>query len=314
MIDSTGVFDATDASSDAEWWTIMDSIGEDLGHFQQLGEDHGALFVDEGTTLLVTFESTEEIRARGGSQMPMGFEIARGKGWSHLCIIARSPDWYRDPAIWGYFDRLVDDAFFEDFDRVVFYGAGPAGYAAAAYSVAAPEARVLLVAPHATLRPDLAGWDGRYPQARRLDFTTRYGFAPDMTEGAGEVWLLHDPLRPLDAMHAALFARPHVHRLRLRHLGPQGNAELLRMGLLRPLIEAACEGELSESLIFGLWRRRRRMLTWFARLLSRTEATGRPQLTTIAARHALAVQDHPRLRRILARAEAELARTARPGA
>ena len=46
--------------------------------------------------------------------------------------------WFRDNRVYGYFDRLIADGFFEDFDTVIFYGAGSCGYAAAAFSVAAP--------------------------------------------------------------------------------------------------------------------------------------------------------------------------------
>lgn len=58
----------------------------------------------------------------------------------------------------------------EDFDRVVFYGAGAAGYAAAAYSITAPQAELVLIAPRATLDPGLAGWDERHRIARRINF------------------------------------------------------------------------------------------------------------------------------------------------
>jgi hypothetical protein len=210
---------AAGAVSDADWWARIDAIGEELGYFQPLGARHAAFFLDDGPVLLVTFETAERIRADDDSQMPLGFRIARGQGWSHLCLIAKGPTWYRDPAVWAYFDRLVDDAFFEDFERVVFYGAGMGGYAAAAFSVAAPGATVLAMAPQATLAPDLAGWDPRFMRHRRLDFSSRYGFAPDMTEGASAVYVVYDPARLQDAMHAALFNRPRVTRLPARQLG-----------------------------------------------------------------------------------------------
>ena len=118
--------------------------------------------------------------------MPLGAEHRAAGGWSHLCLIAEGDTWFRDPAVYAYFDRLVDDAFFEDFDHVLFYGAGMAGYAACAYSVAAPGAQVLALNPRATLDPAAGRWDDRDRAARRLDFTSRYGYAPDMLEGAAQ--------------------------------------------------------------------------------------------------------------------------------
>ena len=173
-------------------------------YLERVGARHWAFFAEDRPNLLVTFERAETIRARD-DQLPAAYAMAKARGWSLLTLMAEGETWWRDRAVWGYFDRLVDDAFFDDFDQVLFHGAGAAGYAACAYAVTAPGARVLAVAPRATLDPEVAGWDRRHMAARRFDFTSRYGYAPDMTEGAAHVWLVHDPLNPLDAMHAALF-------------------------------------------------------------------------------------------------------------
>ncbi|PQO24512.1 phosphoadenosine phosphosulfate reductase [Rhodobacteraceae bacterium WD3A24] len=306
MAETPFTFDASDAQTPEEWLLRMDEIGEELGYFEPLGETHAALFIDDAPTLLVTFETVESIRNDSPEQLPLGARIARGKGWSHLCVMASQQSWYRDPSVWGYFDRLVDDAFFEDFDRVVFYGAGMGGYAAAAFSVSAPGATVLALAPQATLTPDLAGWDQRFAGFRRLDFTSRYGFAPDMTEGAGDVFILHDPTRSYDAMHAALFHRPYVRRLRCPHLGANIEAEFAKMGILEDLIRAACEGRLEPGEFHRLYRARRRHAPYLIRLAGRAQAAGRAGLTRMACRRALEMQDHPRLRRMLAWAESEL--------
>ena len=65
--------------------------------------------------------------------------------------------WFRYPKVHAYFNRLVDDGFFDDLDKVVFYGAGPCGYAAATFSVAAPGATVVAIQPQATLDPRVTG-------------------------------------------------------------------------------------------------------------------------------------------------------------
>ena len=67
--------------------------------------------------------------------------MVREHRWSHMALISDSDTWFRDPAVYGWFDRLVDEGFFDEFDRVLFYGAGPCGYAAAAFSVSAPGAQ-----------------------------------------------------------------------------------------------------------------------------------------------------------------------------
>lgn len=238
--------------------------------------------------------------------MPLGYRVAQAHGWSHLCVIAEAEKWYRDRAVYGFFDRLVDDAFFEDFDRVVFYGAGMGGYAAAAYSVTAPGAQVVAIQPQATLDPEVTEWDPRFAQMRRLDFTDRYGYAPDMTEGAGEVMVAYDPQRNLDAMHAALFTRPQTTKLRCRNLGPNVELELARMGILDEMLTLACQGRLDAAAFNRLYRARRGHQPYLIRMLARLDPAQRPCLAALWCRAALQRQEHPRLRRTLERAQAIL--------
>ena len=123
MIDNATTPDAGAAKTRDEWFAAIEEIGEDLGYFEPLGRDHSAVFHDDGPVLLVSFETVAQVRGAREGQMPWGVTLARNFGWSALTILAEGDTWYRDPAVYGYFDRLVDDAFFEDFDRVVFYGA-----------------------------------------------------------------------------------------------------------------------------------------------------------------------------------------------
>jgi len=308
MQENLEALDATDAATRDEWFARIDAIGEELGYFQNLGPRHAAFFVDDSpATLIVTFETVDSIRTGSPGQMPFGYTVAREQGWSHLCLIAEGETWYRDPIVWGYFDRLVDDAFFEDFDRVVFFGADMGGYAAAAYSVAAPGATVICLQPQATLDPRVTEWDSRFARHRRLDFTSRYGFAPDMVEGAAQVFILYDPERGQDAMHSALFTRPHVTRLRCRHIGARMQLELTRMKVLPDLLLHAGRGELDAATFHRLFRNRRHHLAYLLRLLARLEARERHGLTTLLARWALRRQEHPRLRLMQEKAEACLA-------
>lgn len=302
------IYDAGEAGSDSDWLAIMDEIGEEAGYFERLGSQHSAFFSDQGPVLLVSFETLRGVRDAGGGQMPLGYQIAAPRGWSSLTIIADEGSWYRDKAVYGFFDRLVDDAFFEDFDRVVFYGAGMGGYGAAAFSVVAPGATVLALAPQASLDTDVAEWDRRFLTARRRDFTSRYGFAPDMIDGAGKVFLLYDPLNQIDAVHVAMFRGSHVTKLRARHIGRDPQAELARMKVLRPLIDAACTGTLSAHRFARLWRARQTHPQYLGRLVGRVQQANRPKRLVRALRAALAKLDHPQLRAALTRAEEALSR------
>ncbi|MCB2110722.1 MAG: phosphoadenosine phosphosulfate reductase [Defluviimonas sp.] len=299
--------------SDADWAARIERIGNEAGYYQRLGVDHAAFYFDNGPTLLVTFETRAAIRAHQPGQLPMGYDLARSRSWSHLCIIAETDSFYRDETVYRYFDRLVDDAFFEDFESVVFYGAGMCGYAAAAFSVTAPGATVVLVQPRATLDPRVAGWDPRFLEKRRLCFTDRYGFAPDMIEGAGPVFVLYDPELTLDSMHASLFARPFVKLIRCRFLGRDIGRALEEMRILSSLLAAATTGTFDERLFAIFYRGRRNYEPYLSRVLARLDADGRAELSAILCRSVSGRLALPKFRNRLAELETVMARTRQNG-
>ncbi|NDV00730.1 hypothetical protein [Pseudoroseicyclus tamaricis] len=280
------------------WRAELARLGEAQGHYEPIGREHAALFSDNGRDLLITFSSFDAARSAPGA-LPFGYRLAARAGWSHLAILAEGETWYRDPRLWGYFDRICDDGFLEDFDRVLFYGAHAGGHAAAAYSLAAPGARVLAVRPVATLTPGVAGWDRRHVSARRLDFTSRYGFAPDMIEAARRAYILHDPLLGADAAHAALFRCEAALPLRARYAGAGLEATLLRLGILEPMIEEAMAGTLTQASFARLWRVRRSDPSWLRALSRRLEAPAHRRRLAALARHGVTTRDAGYYKRVL---------------
>ncbi|MDF1855601.1 phosphoadenosine phosphosulfate reductase [Pseudooceanicola sp.] len=281
---------------DTTWLREFVNIVDEHGAFQPLGKRHFAALVENGSTLLVTFESLPAIRTQGE---PLGWHMVRDSGWSHLCLACDGDTWFRDPRVFGYFDRLVDDGFLEDFETVLFYGAGPCGYAAAAFSVTAPGARVLTISPQATLDPEHALWDNRFTEMRRVSFTDRYGFAPDMTEAADQAFVIYDPTETLDAMHAALFRRKNTTALKLRRMGDAIEGDLKAMQILHRLIELAGTGRLNAASFARLARTRRSHLPYLRRLLGAIEAAGRPTLVAALCRNVVARMKAPRFARRL---------------
>ena len=180
---------------------VLARLREDLGRkgFQRpLDADHVVTYLHRGPKLLVAFETLENVIQVYSGGDPIGLDFAEDKNWSLLHITARRESWFRAPSVYEFFDELDDDGFFEDFDQVSFFGSGMGAYGACAFSVAAPGSNVLAIAPQATLDSERAGWDQRFPDAKRLQFNDRYGYAPDMVEGARRVYILFDPHRPLD--------------------------------------------------------------------------------------------------------------------
>ena len=222
--------------------------------------------MDAGTNLLVTFEDAEYIRKFNNGSAPRGFHYAQQEGWSHLAIIAKSESWFRDPAIYQYFDLLIDDGFFEDFDNVLFYGTHGGAYAAAAYSVAAPGYTVLALRPQATLDPRIAGWDTRYIAQRRHDFTHRFGYAPDMIDAVNHAYIVFDPLQRFDAMHAGMFTRSNVTALRCTGLGNRLDLALDAMEVHNDLIKGAMFNTLDLDMFNKAMRKRRDNPTYLRNL------------------------------------------------
>ena len=308
MKDINSTFDPQLADLDRDdWYEAVEELAEEDGYFEPLGNSYSAIFHEAGPRLIVTFEEFGEVHARTNRE-PRGFDMVRRNGWSHLCILSEGGRWYRDQRLYRYFDRLVDDGFFEDFDQVLFFGAGQGGYAAAAYSVAAPGSHVLAVRPVATLDPAQAGWDTRHRGDLRLCFTDRYGYAPDMLEAAAQAWIVFDPREREDAMHAALYRAPNVLALRAFGQGADIMPALDKLGILNAMIETAMEGSLDLATFGRLYRARQRQTDYLRRLLKRLESGGRLSLAARLCRGVLKTQKRPRFAKALDRIEAELSK------
>ena len=288
----------------SDWMDAIEVLSEEHGSFTPLGRSHAAAFLDAGRTLLVTFENSAEVMDLDDAT-PRGFAFARREGWSVLSFLSRGESWFRDERIYRHIDRLIDDGFFEDFDQVLFYGAQSGGYAAAAFSVAAPGARVLALRPQATLDPAVAGWDARFFAHRGQTFTDRYGYAPDMIDAAEKAYILFSPQHRLDSMHAALFTRPNAVMLRAHGLAGQLEMSLDGLGLLDDLILAAMDGSLDPAHFGRLMKKRKSSASYLRRLVTRAADSGHDKLAAKVCRIALRDGSNPWFEKQLAAIEGE---------
>lgn len=282
-----------------EWKAKLVAQAEANGMWQDLGEKHFATFIDQQATLLVTFETVQGIRALSETAQPFGFDMVKAQGWSHLCIISDGDTWFRDNRVYGMFDQLIDDGFFEDFDKVIFYGAGPCGYAAAAFSVSSPGATVIAVQPQATLDARMTEWDDRFVEMRRTSFTDRYGYAPDMLDAADQAFVLYDPYQQLDAMHATLFERSNVHRLRMPLMGSALQTRLINMNILYQTLSLAGVDKLTASAFHKLYRARRSNKNYLRNLMTYLDDQDRPYLNILLCRNVIARMGAPIFRQKL---------------
>ncbi len=277
------------------------------GFFDRIGGTHAAQFTDGADVLLVAFEQTETLlrASRGGKPIARG--VQNRTDIAQLTLLAEDETWFRAPEVYAFFDDLIDDGFFDGFERVIFYGAGAQGYAAAAYSVAAPRADVVLIQPQASLTPSIAGWDDRFPALRRTDFTSRYGYAPQMMETAARGFVIVDPAEREDFMHACLFARENVDIIRQRFLGPEAEPHLDAAGLIDKLLDLVVAGDATVAEIAQTLRPRRKLYPHMNRVLSVVEASENDWRIARVARAATTQKDHPRFAAALDTAQAALA-------
>lgn len=308
MKDQTPTLDTSFADMPrTEWLSAVASVAEEDGFFQTLGPNHFAAFAEDTSTLLVTFETMQGIHALSDLAQPLGWEMLKAHHWSHLCVGSDGDTWFRDEAVYAFFDRLVDDGFFDEFDTVIFYGAGPCAYAAAAFSVTAPGAHVVAIQPQATLDPRMTEWDPRFMPMRAADFTSRYGYAPDMLDAAASAHVLYDPREQLDAMHAALFTRSNVTKHRMRFMGDALQTDLLEMNEWANLLLAVADEGLTPLTFARLYRTRRDHYTYLRGLLSVLEAEGRDRLAARLCRNVTTRMNAPKFTKRLAEIEARLA-------
>ncbi len=287
------------------WVEQLDAVADELGYFEPLGEDHLVCFIDAGPKLFVTFEDAETIRKHYPNAEPRGFHYVREDGWSHLAIISKTESWFRDPAVYGYFDRLIDDGFFEDFDKVLFHGANAAGYAAAAYSVAAPGCTVLAIRPQATLDPRITGFDPRHTAQRKHDFSSRYGYAPDMIDATERAFIAYDPLLQMDAIHAALFTRKNMTQLRCVCMGDRLEFSLDDLDIHDDIIRGAMNDTLTVKSFATLIRARRNHVRYRRGLFTQMIRRDHPVLAANVAAYVLREGPDPFFRKKLEELEAK---------
>lgn len=300
MQDSPNAFDIPLTGLDWSSWLqrAEDVVGED-GYVERLGRRHAAIFLEEKPTLLVSFETRASVAGLSARDHPLGWSMVRALGWSHLCLLSDGETWFRDRTVYGYFDRLVDDGFFDEFEQVIFYGEGACGYAAAAFSVASPGAKVVALRPQATLDPRISEWDDRYAEMRRVAFDDRYGYAPDMLDAAEHAFVLYDPEIALDAMHAALFTRANVTRFRLRFLGSRLEKGLMDMDVLLRILAQVSSGKLNRLSLARLFRARRGHVPYLKRVLARLERENRLYLVALWSQAVMREIPGPRFRRAM---------------
>ena len=298
--------DAAGEMSFGDWQQNLANLGAEEGFFDRLGAQHSALYIERGRTLIVTFENLDHVYERGVGRLPWGHAYVRDRDWSMLGLMAHDWTWYRDAAVFDFFDNLRDTGFFSRFERVVFYGASMGAYAAAVFSAACPGADVIAISPQATLDRDIASWETRYRKGWVRDWTGRYAYAPEQVSAARRFSMFWDPHAQLDAMHASLFRSPNVARFRCRFMGHRIASLWQGLGILQPIIDGCVDGSLDKARFHALIAARKQSGRYQRELLAQVKARGKPRLAAQVCEYVLARRRAPHFRAELRAARAQI--------
>lgn len=283
-----------------EWSRVARQLAGKEGFFDEL-EEHSFLFMPRGGTLVVTFDNLDIAMTKRDDRRPWGFSFIEAQGWSMLGVMANGWTWFRHQEVVRKFEALRDSGFFEQFSRVVFYGASMGGYAAAAYAAAAPGATVFAISPQSTLDKTLVPWEMRYKKAWDRDFSGPFGDAALTSQAAGDVHIMFDPFVAPDAAHAARFTGANVTFWRCPLLGHRLGSSLQQMGILQEIARGAIAGDLTPQQFHRLLRKRHSFPRFQRELANLALERGHPRLAQRVCDYILRQRDDRFFRRLKAR-------------
>ena len=273
---------------EGSWDKIATELAGKDGWYRPGTNGHSFLYMPRSTdTLVVTFDNLDIAMTKREDRRPWGYSFIKDQGWSMLGVLAGGWTWYREQWVSDQFDQLKKDGFFKQFKRVVFYGASMGGYAACAFSSAAPGCDVVAISPQSTVDKKIVPWESRYKVVWDRDFSGKYGDAAKVSKKANRVSILYDPYEPLDAQHAARFSGKNVQHLRAPLLGHRLGSSLNQMGILSPIILGALDGSLTSEEYYKLLRTRKTSPRYQRELFNKAVDKGHKELAKSLGEHIL---------------------------
>ena len=243
-------------SFNPEWKEIASKLIGDDGFFRE-NDQHCMTYIQRSKTLCVTFDNLDIAMNKRDDRRPWGYKFIEDQDWSMLALMANGWTWFRDPWVFEQFDQLKNSGFFQQFDRVIFYGASMGGYGALVFSRACPGADVVAFTPQTILDKTVVPWETRYRVAWEYDFSGPYGDAVDAIETANRVSIFYDPYSKLDAKHISRLKGKNVIKFRAPFFGHRLGSMFAQMGILQPIVLSAINRQLDAKSFYSILRKRR---------------------------------------------------------
>lgn len=260
------------------WFGEIHTGGENEGFYTRL-RNHAVMCIRrDPARLVVTFDNLSNVNDTTPEREPWAYKFVRENRWSHLSVMARRKDWYRDPQLISHLGKLATDGFFAEFDRVILTGTSMGGFAALAFSSLAPGSTVVSFNPQTTLDEALVPWERRFRMGRARDWSLAHSDCAFEIDDVEKAFVLYDPFFEPDRRHVDRLDGDNVIRLKTWCAGHFSPVALRRAGLLKPLMQHALDDTLTPQVFYAMFRQRR-FLPWYRKALqSNLEERGHASL------------------------------------
>lgn len=229
------------------WYGEIFPAGASDGWYHKCGA-HAASFVDRGKAqLVVSFDNLSDAGYPHPDIEPWAAKFVRDSGWSHMGVYARGASWYRDADLITFLEKLRDDGFFQQFQRVAMIGTSMGGFAALTFSSLCPGTTVVALSPQSTLDNALVPWEVRFAKGRAQDWSLPYSDAAIQLDSVDRAYVLYDPFFDADKRQIMRLPQDRLVHLKGFGFGHKTAVVLRRMDKLKAVMQGAITGTLEPT-------------------------------------------------------------------
>ncbi|MGJ8621917.1 MAG: glycosyltransferase family 92 protein [Yoonia sp.] len=257
-----GLDDAPAPAQLPEWFAEIHMSGSNAGFYTRL-QNHALAFIQRDTArLVVSFDNLSNVNDMSATREPWAYKFVRENGCSHLTVMARRKDWFRDAELIAYLQKIAGEGFFARFDQVFMTGTSMGGFAALAFASLAPGATVISFNPQTTLDATLVPWEERFGIGQDRDWSLPHSDCAFEIDEIDKAFVFYDPFFIPDSKHVARLEGDNVYLMKTWCSGHFSPTFLRRADLLKPIMQHALDGTLTPALFYKLIRARR-TLPWY---------------------------------------------------
>lgn len=261
--------------------------------FLLTGEHGNIWYQHRSSTLFVTFDNLATLDDPY-PRRPWMYERVEMLDYSILGVQTFRKDWFRQPTSSAQITALVEQGFFDQFERVVFIGASMGAFAALNFAPLVHGAWVLVFSPQSTMNQTIAPFEKRFKYAVRrsnwdsmpfLDAAAAVPYIP-------KIAMFYDPLETEDKKHATRLSGPNVQHLAIPNATHQAIRLVVKCDALPQMMREFAETGKLGSEFYGNMRARKDIRSWRRAMVENLEKREHPKLLLKACRYMLAQKNY----------------------